>query len=253
MMSYANAFFGSHERPPLTWPDPSRFCCRCGSVQSGGRPVASRSTSCLPLSSKNGSPTRCDGCGREPDARGERLRSSGVSEVYCGWSDHGASAETLRSWKSAPGNEASCVTAGRLLGEMLLWQCEGNFLVDPALSWRNVLVPVPGWWGRRLRRGFDAPLRLAEGISEILGWPIWSPLCRVHGERMAGKSRSERRQASHRLFRMRFDSECKANFGSNLWLVDDLLASGSTSAAASRLLRFVRPHRVILVAANVSN
>ena len=179
--------------------------------------------------------------------------SSGVSEVYCGWSDHGASAETLRSWKSAPGNEASCLTAGRLLGEMLLWQCEGNFLVDPALSWRNVLVPVPGWWGRRLRRGFDAPHRLAEGISEILGWPVWCPLSRVHGGRMAGKSRSERRQASHRLFRMRFELVRKYHYGSNLWLVDDLLASGSTSAAASRLLRFVRPNRVILVAANASN
>ena len=50
-----------------------------------------------------------------------------------------------------------------------------------------------------------------------------------------------------------FDLECKPHYGSNLWLVDDLLARGSTSAAASRLLRFVRPHRVILVAANVSN
>ena len=173
--------------------------------------------------------------------------------MYCGWSDHGASAETLRSWKFAPGYEASCLTAGRLLGEMLLWQREGNFLVDPALSSRIVLMPAQEWWGRRLRRWFDAPLRLAEGVSEILAWPIWCPLSRVHGECMAGKSRSERRQASHRLFRMRFESVCKVHYGSNLCLVDDLLASGSTSAAAGRLLRFVRPHRVIFVAANVSN
>ena len=136
---------------------------------------------------------------------------------------------------------------------MLLWQCECNFLVDPALLSRNVLVPVPGWWGRRLRRWFDAPLRLTEGISEILGWPVWCPLSRVHGECMAGKSRSERRQASHRLFRMRSKLARKVYYGKNLWLVDDLLASGSTSDAASRSLRFDRPHRVILVAANASN
>jgi len=40
---------------------------------------------------------------------------------------------------------------------------------------------------------------------------------------------------------------------SNLWIVDDLLVSGATSAAAGRLLRQLHPHCVDLVVANVRN
>ena len=199
------------------------------------------------------SATQCLGCDREPNGRIKQLRDADISEVHCGWCDHGPSAEILRSWKSTPGNEASCLTAGRRLGEMLLWRCEDRFSDESSLCEGDVLVPMPGWWGRRLRRGFDPSLRLAEGISEILGWPIWRPLLRVHGGRMAGKSRGQRRLASRRLFRMRSRGQCKWIMNSNLWIMDDLLVSGATSAAAGRLLRQLHPHCVDLVVANVRN
>ena len=123
------------------------------------------------------SATQCLGCGREPNGRIKQLRDAGISEVHCGWCDHGSSAEILRSWKSTPGNEASCLTAGRRLGEMLLWRCEDRFSDESSSYEGDVLVPMPGWWGRRLRRGFDPSLRLAEGISEILSWPICALCC----------------------------------------------------------------------------
>ena len=142
---------------------------------------------------------------------------------------------------------------GVFWGEMLLWRCDDDILMKSGFSQGNVLVPVPGWWERRLRRGFDAPHRLAEGISEILGWPVWCPLSRVHGGRAAGKSQRERQKTSSRLFRLRSDTRRSLAGGCNLWLVDDLLVSGSTSAAASTLLFRLRPHSVVLVTANVRN
>ena len=251
-MHCADNFFGSNERLPVPSPDPFRFCRRCGAEEDHTWTLVEGLTS-TETSTVTGSAAKCDGCGRELNDRVNQLRNAGISEVHCGWCDHGTSAEILRSWKSAPGNEASCLNAGRLLGEMLLSRCEDRFSAESEFFSGNALVPVPGWWARRIKRGFDPALRLAEGISEILGWPVWSPLSRVHGGRMAGKKRPQRRHASRRLFRVHSDSRRKFNMKLNLWVVDDLLASGSTSAAASRLLRQLRPHRIDLVVANVRN
>jgi len=252
LMHGANAFFGSDKGAPILPPDPLRFCRWCGAEGVHNWPVVS----CVFPSnsfSTSDSAAQCPGCGREPKGRIKRMRDAGISEVHCGWCDHGPPAMILRSWKSTPGNEASCLNAGRRLGEMLLWRCEDRFSGESALPRGDVLVPMPGWWGRRLRRGFDPSLRLAEGISEILGWPVLCPLMRVHGGRMAGKSRGQRHVASHRLFQLRPDVHFNCLMGRSLWIVDDLLASGSTCAAAGRLLRKFRPNCVVLVVANVRN
>ena len=253
LMNQADAFFGSDERRPVARPDSFRFCSSCGAM----RPAHELFSWSLNPSAKSfltdAQTFTCHVCVQGADGRRGRLQAARISRVFCGWCDDGTSAEALRSWKSMPGNEANCLAAGRLLGEMLLWRCDDDILMKSGFSQGNVLVPVPGWWERRLRRGFDAPHRLAEGISEILGWPVWCPLSRVHGGRAAGKSQRERQKTSSRLFRLRSDTRRSLAGGCNLWLVDDLLASGSTSAAASTLLFRLRPHSVVLVTANVRN
>lgn len=70
---------------------------------------------------------------------------------------------------------------------------------------------------------------------------------------MAGKSRGQRRLASRGLFQFRRGTRVKHLKGRHLWIVDDLLATGSTTAAAGRLLRQLRPYCVDLVVANVRN
>ena len=171
LMNQADAFFGSDQTRPVARPDSFRFCTSCGAM----RPDHELFSWSLNPSAKSfltdAQTFTCHGCGQGADGRRGRLQAAGISQVFCGWCDDGTSAEALRSWKSMPGNEANCLAAGRLLGEMLLWRCDDDILMKSDFSQGNVLVPVPGWWERRLRRGFDAPHRLAEGISEILGWP----------------------------------------------------------------------------------
>ena len=141
----------------------------------------------------------------------------------------------------------------RRLGEMLLWRCEDRFSDESSLCDGDVLVPMPGWLGRRLRRGFNPSLRLAEGISEILGWPIWCSLLRVHGGRMAGKSREQRRLASRRLFRMRSRGQYKWIMNSNLWIVDDMLVSGGDQCGCWKVAPSASPTLRRFGVANVRN
>ena len=155
--------FGPPARPPLILPQ------RCGgeggcdwSMASYVFPTRAPST--------RGLLERCQGCGRKPNAQIKQMPDADISEVHCGLWDHGTSAESLRSWKSMLVNEASCLKAGRRLGEMF-WRCEDRFLEASALPKGDVLVAIPGWWGRRLMRGFGPLQRLAEGISEIFFHP----------------------------------------------------------------------------------
>ena len=253
LMHKADAFFGSDGTRDVAKPDSFRFCSSCAAMQSDDKLSSWSSRASANVFSRGDLRSTCPGCAHGANCRGGRLQDAGISLVYCGWSDSGTSAEALRSWKSAPGNEANCLAAGRLLGEMLLCRCDDNLLSQSHLSHGNLLVPVPGWWGRCLRRGFDPPRRLAEGIAEVVGWPVWRPLFRAHGCRIAGKRREQRQKTSHSLFRLRSGTRRNLPRHCNLWLVDDLLASGSTSVAASTLLCRLRPQSVILVAANVRN
>ena len=208
-MHGTNVFFGTDGEAPVIPPDPLRFFRRCGAEGVNKWPVVLCAIPSNPFLTTDSS-TQCSGCGREPNGRIKHMRDAGISEVHCGCCDHGPSANILRSWKSTPGNERSCLSAGRRLGEILLWRGEYRFSDESASPEGDGLVPMPGWWGRRLRRGFDPSLRLAEGTSEILGWPVWCPMLRVHGRRMAGKSRGQRRMGSRRLFQMRPESRLSA-------------------------------------------
>ena len=244
-MQQGDRFFGTVPRIPPPPVNSYLFCQACGGeLHTSGR---------LPDTQRNNVSPNCEKCGEVSNHRSLLLQSSGIATVHCGWKDEGPAAESLRLWKATPGNEADCIGAGRRLGQMLLRICEESLSVDCACCCGNVLVPMPGWWGGRLSRGFDPPQRLAEGISEILGWPVCSVLVRVNGSRMAGKTRTERKKSSRELFRTCFRGHCKVPDRSNLWLVDDLLATGATSSAAARLLRRIPPAALHLIVANVRN
>lgn len=239
---FADRLFGAESREHVP---PANFWKRCRGC--GGELKDSKATrsegdfkTCRP---------ECATC-FEKSFRAKAITEAKISLVASGWADEGRPAKVLRQWKASPGNERSCCVTGQALGRALLEVVDDGYGIASGER-SNLLVPVPGWWGRKILRGFDPSLRLAEGMAEVLGWPVCRILKRVGGRRLAGKSRSMRSRLARKLFHLRSGLDSKAVQGSDLWIVDDLLVTGATSCAASRVLRRAGPHEVHHVVANV--
>jgi ComF family protein len=93
------------------------------------------------------------------------------------------------------------------------------------------VVPVPMWWGRRLRRGFNQADLLARELAAALGVPAVSALARRYGRAQAGRTRRERRRLPVSSFVPR------RRVAGPALLVDDVLTTGATASACTRALQ----------------
>jgi len=95
---------------------------------------------------------------------------------------------------------------------------------------------------RRRSRGFDHAELLARKVAAQLGRPCWSVLVREPGPPQTGRTLVERRDGPEFVPR-------RTVRGASVLLVDDVVTTGATLAAAARALRTVGAARVIGVAA----
>lgn len=95
---------------------------------------------------------------------------------------------------------------------------------------------------RRRSRGFDHAEVLAQRVAVELGLPCWSVLTREPGPPQTGRTLLERRDGPE--FGVR-----RTVKRASVLLVDDVVTTGATLAAAARALRTVGAARVIGVAA----
>lgn len=95
----------------------------------------------------------------------------------------------------------------------------------------DAVVPVPAWWGRRLRRGFDHADLLARQLALLSSSRRVSALRRLRPGTQAGRTRTERLSLPRGTFSVR------RPVSGHVLLVDDVLTTGATARACARALR----------------
>lgn len=110
-----------------------------------------------------------------------------------------------------------------------------------ALAWQQrqgpsrpaAIIPIPLHWLRRIQRGFNQSLLLAEFLGRELSLPVITPL-----KRPRSTGHQARLDARERLKNLRkaFVAEPKAVAGKSLLLLDDVFTTGATLSAAAEAL-----------------
>jgi len=104
----------------------------------------------------------------------------------------------------------------------------------------RVLVPVPLHLARRIERGYDQSALLAEACAAEAGIPAIHALRRTRATTVQGALGTASRAANVRgAFAPSFAARWHARriAGADVWLVDDVLTSGSTASECARILR----------------
>lgn len=217
-------------------------CNVCGAAPDGS-PAGHFCRSCLHALTGDGHPTcpRCaanvgpyalveGGCSR---CRGEALPFEAVLRL--GPYEGQLRAVVLRlKHRSGEG-------LAELMGE--LWAARASQTLQPLRV--DLIAPVPLYWWRRLRRGYNQSAALAYGIGHTLKLPV-SPTClrRIrHTPQQSHQPMTARKANVHGAFRARGSISLK---GRTVLLVDDVMTSGSTAAEAARALRGAGAARVVV-------
>jgi ComF family protein len=126
--------------------------------------------------------------------------------------------------------------AARLLGELL-----AEFVAGSRLSRPDCLVPVPLHPERLAERGFNQALELARPVARRLGLPVASrEVSRIRAT--APQSGLNARVRRHNV-RNAFDA-APVMRGRHVAIIDDVVTTGSTVAALTRVLKRVGARRI---------
>jgi ComF family protein len=127
-----------------------------------------------------------------------------------------------------------------------------RFLVDalPRDESFDLVTAMPMHWYRRWQRGFNQAELLAKPVARKLGLKASPLLRRVRlGKRQAGLGATDRRKNLKAAFRLARNAQVE---GKRILLIDDVLTTGTTVAAATAALKEAGARRVsVLTVARV--
>ena len=173
---------------------------------------------------------RCPGCGAENDGIFD-VCSKCLREDERPWTSaltlmrmEGLGRDLIHRYKYG-GDTFLARPLGKLAAETLKSVGTGDF---------DLITPVPLHWSRALTRGYNQTALLCEVIAKELNIPTRSTLRRIRATpKQAGLGREERKRNLTGAFAAR---PRKLQKSSTVLLVDDVLTTGSTLAAAATAL-----------------
>lgn len=119
-------------------------------------------------------------------------------------------------------------TLGTIFGRELLGRPE--LLINSQTQFPDVLLPIPLYWRRQLKRGFNQSEWIARGIAEVLGAEVWSNLIARQGHStQTHKSGELRRQNVAHSFAL---EDAHSLDGHHVAIVDDIITTGATVTEA---------------------
>jgi ComF family protein len=139
---------------------------------------------------------------------------------------------------------------GYALGRMLGEQVQSSGIVS---SERVVVVPTPMPWQRRMYRGIDHTDLIAHALASEIDAPVARMLKRTNHAPQVSLTPSERKRAGSRGMRLARRFGGWSVRGLHIVLVDDVRTTGSTLKSAARLLKRLRPERIVCAVIGVSD
>ena len=118
------------------------------------------------------------------------------------------------------------------LGGMMVQVCKPDLGRLPSSTW---IIPIPLHWARSLSRGYNQAEALARSLAHHLDLELHQPLRRVKPTGyLFTKSSRERMAAMREVFQVRHPGQLRDR---TILLVDDIMTTGATCGAASRVLK----------------
>ena len=107
----------------------------------------------------------------------------------------------------------------------------------------DFLIPVPMHWRKRMVRGFNQTDWLARRLSSSLNVPILNALTRNAGHAPQSHSNRSQRQSLHGVYQLKSGAIDKIK-DKRIALIDDVVTTGATSRAISKILSAAKTKRV---------
>lgn len=169
---------------------------------------------------------RCPVCGQVRLAEADRC-------VDCASQDWSFSvAEGLFGYQEPGGELLRLYKFGGQPALALLW-AEAASRLEP----RGPLVPVPPLGRHLRRRGWDPVATLAEALGRRAGLPVWKILVRRPTASQKSLDRGGRAANARKAYALAPVLPRRLSGTPLVWLVDDVVTTGATVEACSRLLR----------------
>lgn len=201
--------------------EPAAYCGRCGDSVGPGE----------------AGPSGCGSCRDKPAIADAVVRLG----PYSG---------ELRRWVLAIKYHQRWAEMAEALGQRLGEAIAASGVVDPR---RAVVVPMPMPWQRRLYRGIDHARLIASAVARRLDAPQAGVLAKALGPPQVSRSPSLRARAGARGLSIRRRLGGWDLAGLHVVIADDVRTTGASIRAAARLLRRLKPQRVVAAILAVSD